>query len=209
MVTGLLKDFSGTNAYVHHHVIDRLMSQDRLVSGAWLAIDSSRQDELYGSLKRTPHIAGVSVKQASIQSFLDTIAQNQLQMRLFNIMFACIIACGVVYNTARIALAERSRELATLRVLGFTTAEVSAILLGELAVLTAVAIPTGLAIGSFLAWLTSLALQTEMYRIPFVIGRSTYLFSAVVVLLATIASGLLVRRQIRHLAIVEVLKSRE
>jgi putative ABC transport system permease protein len=105
------------------------------------------------------------VKEASIQSFNDTIAENQMQIQAFNILFACVIACGVVYNTVRISLAERARELATLRVLGFTVTEVSAILLGELALVTAVAIPVGLLIGNLLTWLTTLGMQTEMYRI--------------------------------------------
>ncbi|MEZ6043638.1 MAG: ABC transporter permease [Planctomycetaceae bacterium] len=209
IVSGLIRDFSGTNAYVHSKVIDRIMAERPMVSGAWLTVDASGQQQLYETLKQTPRVAGVTVKMATIQSFLDTIAENQLRMRLFNIAFACVIACGVVYNTARIALAERSRELATLRVLGFTTGEVSGILLGELAVLTVIAIPLGLMIGHILAWLTCQALQTEMYRIPFIISRFTYLFASVVVLLATIVSSLLVRRRIDQLDMVEVLKSRE
>ncbi|MCA9048182.1 MAG: ABC transporter permease, partial [Planctomycetaceae bacterium] len=208
-VTALLKDFSGMNAYTDHGVIDELMSEQSRISGAWMAVDASEQQALYAQLKATPRIAGVNVKLASIRSFLDTIAENQLRMRMFNVFFACVIACGVVYNTARIALAERSRELATLRVLGFSTAEVSAVLLGELFVLTAIAIPVGLALGSLLAWLTSLALQTEMYRIPFVISPATFCFSAIVVMAATAASGLLVRRRIDQLNLIEVLKSRE
>lgn len=208
-VTGLIRDFSGTNAYVRDEVIHKLMAERPLVSGAWLTVDSSQRQALFKKLKQTPHVAGVTVKEASIQSFLDTIAENQLRMRMFNIAFACVIACGVVYNTSRIALAERSRELATLRVLGFTTREVSGILLGELAVLTAIAIPLGLLIGHLLAWLTCLGFQTEMYRIPFVISRFTYAFSAMVVLVATITSGMLVRRRIDRLNLVEVLKSRE
>ncbi|MEZ6126567.1 MAG: ABC transporter permease [Planctomycetaceae bacterium] len=209
IVTGLIRDFSGTNAYVRRPVIDAIMGEQSMVSGAWLNVDASEQQQLYATLKTMPRVAGVTVKMASIQTFLDTIAENQLRMRLFNIAFACVIACGVVYNTARIALAERSRELATLRVLGFTTAEVSSILLGELALLTAVAIPAGLAIGHLLAWLTCLTLQTEMYRIPFVISPFTDGFSATVILLATLASGLLVRRRIDQLDMVEVLKNRE
>ena len=209
LVAGLIKDFSGTNAYVSSTVIQHMMTEHPMVSGAWLTVDAAQQQTLYEALKQTPRVAGVTVKMATIQSFLDTIAENQLRMRLFNIGFACVIACGVVYNTARIALAERSRELATLRVLGFSTGEVSGILLGELALLTAAAIPLGLLLGHALAWLTCQALQTEMYRIPFIISRFTDVFAAVVILIATALSSLLVRRRINQLDLVEVLKSRE
>ena len=88
-------------------------------------------------------MSGVTIKEASVRSFRDTIAENLGNIRFFNIMFATVIAFGVVYNSARISLAERSRDLATLRVIGFTRAEISAILLGELAVVTLAADPAG------------------------------------------------------------------
>jgi putative ABC transport system permease protein len=124
-------------------------------------------------------------------------------------MFATVIAFGVVYNSARISLAERSRDLATLRVIGFTRAEISAILLGELAVLTLAAIPLGLAIGYlFAAWAT-LGLDTEVYRIPLIVGRQTCGFAVAVVLVGAAVSGLIVRRKLDHLDLVSVLKTRE
>jgi len=106
-------------------------------------------------------------------------------------------------------LSERSRELATLRVMGFTRAEISAILLGELAVLTFVAIPIGLVMGYFLAWLMTFGLDTEVYRIPLVIDRSTYGFATVVIIIAALFTGLVVRRRLDHLDLVAVLKSKE
>lgn len=130
-------------------------------------------------------------------------------MRLFNVAFACVIAFGVVYNSARVSLSERGRELATLRVIGFTRAETSAILLGELGFLTLVAIPLGFAIGYGLCRFIALAMETEMYRIPFRLDDSTFAFAAVTVIVAAIVSGLIVRRGIDRLDLVAVLKSRE
>ncbi|MBX3422356.1 MAG: ABC transporter permease [Pirellulaceae bacterium] len=209
MITGLIRDFGGMNAYMPISQINQLMTQPPVASGAWLKVDSRWQDELYRRLKATPGVTGVTVKQASIQSFIDTIAENQLKMQAFNIAFACVIACGVVYNTARISLSERGRELATLRVLGFTVAEVSAILLGELAVITSLAIPCGLLIGNLLTWLTTLAMQTEMYRIPFVVSWNTWFRAAFVVLLASVISSLIVQRHVKLLDMISVLKSPE
>jgi putative ABC transport system permease protein len=130
-------------------------------------------------------------------------------MRAINLVFASVIAFGVVYNTARIALAERARELATLRVIGFTRAEVSLLLLGELAVLTLLAIPVGMLFGFGLASFAVVALETENQRFPLVIERATFAFAAVVVLVAATLTGLVVRRRVDRLDLVEVLKSRE
>jgi putative ABC transport system permease protein len=208
-VTALVTELGGVNAYMRMSVLHRLLREGPQVSGAFLRVEKSAADKLYRQLKETPRVAGVNVKTAALQSFEDTIAENLNRFRIFNIIFASIIAVGVVYNSARISLAERSRELATLRVIGFSEAEVSAILLGELAVLTLMALPLGMLIGYALAYWASLGLDTEVYRIPLVVNPATYAFAAVVVLGAALGSGLIVRRGLAHLDLVAVLKTRE
>jgi putative ABC transport system permease protein len=209
-VTGLVADFAGIAAYMDIRAANRLMEEGDAISGAFLAVDAGRMDALYTELKRSPRVAGVTVKGATLESFRKTIAENLLRMRLFNVLFAGVIAVGVVYNAARIALSERSRELATLRVIGFTRAEISLILLGELAILTLVAIPVGLLLGYGLAAaVIELAYDTELFRIPLVIGRSTYGIAATVTLAAALISGLVVRRLLDRLDLVAVLKSKE
>lgn len=208
-VGGLVDDFSGMSAYMRLDALHRLMGEQDRVSGAYLGVDLSRVDELYRTLKNTPAVAGVALKKATRESFNDIVGENLMRIRMFNILFAVIIAFGVVYNSARISLAERSRELATLRVIGFRRGEVSAILLGELATLTLVAIPLGLALGSALSSIVIHSVDSELFRIPLVINRSTYGFAALTVLLATLISGLVVQRRIDHLDLIGVLKTRE
>jgi putative ABC transport system permease protein len=205
----LVDDYAGANAYMDVTALQRLLGEGQTLSGAFLSVDPRHTGDLYTQLKQTPRVAGVTIRQAVVKNFWDTVAENILIMRTFNVIFACIIAVGVVYNTARISLAERSRELATLRVIGFTRAEISGILLGELAVLTLAAIPVGLVIGYTLAGLACAALSTELFRIPLVVYPSTFAFAAVVVLAAAVVSGLIVRRKLDHLDLVAVLKSKE
>jgi len=208
-VAGVIRDFSGLNAYMHLDAVHDLMNEGGALSGAFLTVDPRRADALYRDLKITPGVASVNVKAAALRSFQETFAENILRLRLFNIFFASVIAFGVVYNTARISLAERSRELATMRVIGFTRAEISAVLLGELAVLTAVAIPLGLVLGYVWAAVTAIGLNTEVYRIPLVIDASTFAFAATVIMIAALISGLVVRRRLDRLDLISVLKSRE
>lgn len=208
-VARLLRDYAGTSAYMRLDELNRLMRQGPMISGVHLTADSSRLDDLYAELKEIPLVAGVTVKEAAIRSFYETFAQNLLTMKAFNVIFACVIAIGVVYNNARIALSERSRELATLRVLGFTRAEISAILLGELGVLTIIAVPFGLLAGYGLALLVVAAADTELYRIPMSISPATHGFAACVIFAAALVSGLIVRRRLDHLDLVAVLKQRE
>jgi putative ABC transport system permease protein len=208
-VAGLVNDYLGMSAYMNLRALNRLMREGSTISGAYLAVDSDQMDTLYRTLKGTPKVAGVNIQKSALRSFQETIAQNLLIIRFFQVIFAGVIAFGVVYNNARIALSERSRELATLRVIGFTRAEISWILLGELGVVTLSAIPPGLSMGYLFAGMMSKALDTDMYRIPLVIHHSTFGFAVVVVLAATLLSALVVRRRLDHLDLVEVLKSKE
>lgn len=208
-IVAVVEDFSGLVAYMNIDAVRRMLRETDTANGVFLLVDPDKLDELYTQVKRTPKIGSVSIKSAALRGFEKTMAENLLMMRAINLVFASIIAFGVVYNTGRIALAERSRELATLRVIGFTRLEVSVLLLGELAVLTVFALPLGMALGYGMAAFATVALETEYQRFPLVIEPHTYSFAAVVVLTATTITGLIVRRRVDHLDLVEVLKSRE
>jgi putative ABC transport system permease protein len=208
-VARIIKEFMGISAYMEIDGLRRLMREGGTLSGSYFTVDDNQLDTLYGMLKATPAVAGVTLKGAALQSFQDTLAQHMYILIFFNVLFASIIAGGVVYNAARISLSERSRELASLRVIGFTRAEISSILLGELAVLTLAAVPAGLVIGyGFSALIASFA-STELYELPVVVSPRTYAFATLAIFVAAALSGLAVRRKLDHLNLVEVLKMRE
>ena len=209
LVVDLLDDITGLNAYMDIEALNRLMREGPQISGAMLTADSKFLPAIYQELKETPGVASVTVRQASVDSFRNTVAKNMLHMRMINLTFAIIIALGVVYNGARISLSERSRELATLRVIGFTRGEISTILLGEIGTVTLLGVPFGLVMGYWFAWILTLFLDQEVFRFPFVIANSTYGLAAATVLVASILSALLVRRKLDDLDLIAVLKSRE
>lgn len=206
-LAAVIEDYTGLSAYMNIDSVHRLMREQNAISGVHLLVDASQVDALFTTLRETPRVAAVTIKDAAIRSFQETIAQNLLTMRAFTVGFAAIIAFGVIYNSARISLSERGRELATLRVIGFTRGEISLILLGELTILTLLAIPLGLAIGTWLGAFTIGALETEYQRLPYVIGRCTYGFAVAVTIIAALATGLLVRRRLDKLDLIGVLKS--
>ncbi|MEM7355945.1 MAG: ABC transporter permease, partial [Acidobacteriota bacterium] len=209
MVTALVDEYMGMSVYMEDAALHRLMREGRNLSGAFLQVDSGQVDELYRRLKAIPAVAGVALKRAAIDSFRKTMDESMGVMIFFNVLFAGIIAFGVVYNAARVSLSERARELASLRVLGLTRGEISFILLAELATVTLIAVPIGLLLGYGLAALTVTAYDTEVYRFPLVVSARTMGFSALTVLLAAMLSGLVVRRKLDSLDLVEVLKTKE
>ncbi|QEG20438.1 ABC transporter permease [Mariniblastus fucicola] len=208
-VTAVVDEFGGMNAYMSKHRLHRALKESSVASGAFLKVDPNFEDDIYQELRSRPGVGNVSIKDATIESFTETIADNMLIMRTFNIMFAVIIAIGVVYNSARISLSEQKRDLSTMRVIGFTRAEVSTVLLGEIGLFTALALPLGCLIGMGLAWILIQGLSTESFRIPFVIGSSTYAFACMVVAGSAVISGWIVQRRIATLDLVSALKTRE
>jgi putative ABC transport system permease protein len=208
-VARMVDDWMGVAAYMRKDALHHLLREGETVSGLHLLVDPASTDTLYARLKRLPRVAGVGVTASALASFRRIQAENFKIITFFNVGFAVIIAFGVVYNAARVSLSERSRELASLRVLGFTIGEISLILLGELALLTVVALLPGIAIGIGLAELVLSALRSEVYRIPLVITAANAAWSVLTVLLAAIVSGLAVRRKLDRLDLVAVLKTRE
>lgn len=208
-LTKTVDDFAGTSAYLQHEELCRLMNEELAISGAMLAIDPDAEQDVFRRLNEMPSVAKVIVSRATRASFLRTIAENINRMRLINLMFSFAISIGVVYSTARISFAERSREMATMRVLGFSRGEVTGLLIAELSILTIAAVPIGSGLGYCLAWLVISASDPELFRLPLAIEFDTYVFASVVVLAATVFACTLLRYQINRLDLVEVLKSRE
>ncbi len=208
-LVGTVDDLIGLSAYMDIGALNRLMREGGTISGAHLMVDKRDMRALYATLKRTPAIGAVIVPDAALENFNQTVAKTMNAMTVILILFACIIAFGVVYNSARIALSERGRELASLRVLGFTKREISAMLLGEQAILTGLAVPLGYALGGGLAWLITWAIDTEIMRLPLVITGRTYVLAFLIIAGAALLSGLLVVWRLQRLDLVEVLKTRE
>ena len=208
-IRGLVTDFAGVAAYMDIRALRRLLKEGDTINGAYLAIDHARWDEFMREVKDTPRAAVVMVKRDQLESFRKTTAQSIGLIRKLYFVLAVIVAFGVVYNSARIALSERSRELATLRVVGFRLSEVRGVLLGELGILVLCALPAGLLFGKGLALLIMASFSTETVRMPIVIDSSTYATAIGVVLTAAALSFALVSRMLAKLDLVGVLKARD
>ena len=208
-VAGLVNDLIGLSAYMNVDALNRQAGEGESISAVALSVDTAQEGAFYARLKQTPKIATLSVRKETLRSFWNTTAKFVLVFSGILTAFAAAVAVGVVYNSARVALAERAWELASLRVLGFTRAEVSSLLLAELGLELLAALPFGILLSRLtVAGLVSLH-TNELFRIPAVIQSRTYGIAVLVVLAASAASALVVRRKLDALDLVEVLKTRE
>jgi putative ABC transport system permease protein len=208
-VTATVDELMGMNAYLDIRALNRLMNEDDVISGAYLAIDALEKNRLYSRLKNMPSVAGVGLPDIVLDSFNETFGKTIGTFTFILVSFAGVIIFGVVYNGARISLSERGRELASLRVLGFTQREIAVILLGEQAVLTLLAIPFGFFFGFVISLLSNNLMDTEILRLPIVFTQRTFVVTFIITVLSAIISGLMVVWRVKHLDLIEVLKTRE
>ena len=208
-VLGLTKQYLGVSAYMRQESLNELLGEGNVVSGAYLSHDPGVEQELYDHLHGRPRVLGIVAHASAIKSFYATLGEFVLFFNMVATLLAGTIAFGVVYNSARIALSERGRELASLRVLGFTHGEIAYILLGELGALTLAAIPLGFLVGAGLCGILVVVFESDLYRLPLVLEPYNFTLGALVVLVSAILSGLLVWRRLGQLDLVGVLKTRE
>ena len=208
-VIGVAETLLGAPAYMELDALNRALREPDRVSGAYLRIDAARQDSIYRALKDMPTVAGVSLKSDARDAFQKIMDSGAGAMRYVMAAIAAIITFGVIYNAARIAYAERARDLASLRVIGFTRSEVAFVLLGELAVVTLIAVPIGAVLGYYLSFGIAAGFSTDLYQIPAIFTPESYGVVTLVVVAAAVVSGWLVKRDIDRADIVAALKTRE
>jgi putative ABC transport system permease protein len=208
-VVGFAEDFAGIAAYMELHALNRLLLEGNLISGAHLSVAGGNWREFLAAAKQLPRTASVTVKTAIRESFRRTTAQSIGLIQVIYMIFATVVAFGIIYNSARISLSERARELATLRVLGFSRGEVGAVLVNELVVLTLAALPIGLALGSGMARAILGAINTETVRLPLILTPANYAFAVLVVSVASALSALMASRKLAELDLVSALKTKD
>ncbi len=208
-LTGLARDFTGIAAYMDLHAINRFLGEGDVITGASFTIDQAQRGAFLRAIKGVPRISWLSIKDSLRQSFRETTARMMGMLTTLYLSMAVIVAFGVIYNNARISLAERARELATLRVIGMTQHEVGAVIVIELAVLAVLAVPVGLLLGTGIAAAIISSVNTETVRLPLVFTRYTYTFAVLVVALASALSALVVLRKLQHLDLLGALKAPE
>ncbi len=208
-VLGITKQYLGVSAYMQQDSLNALMREGNVISGAYLGLDPGAEPAVYAKLHERPRVLGMVANASAIRSFYDTIGEFVLFYNMVATLLAGAIAFGVVYNSARIALSEQGRELASLRVLGFTHGEIAYILLGELALLTLAAIPLGFLVGLGLTGILVMVFESDLYRLPLIIEPANYAMGATVVVISALLSGLLVWHRLGRLDLVAVLKARE
>jgi putative ABC transport system permease protein len=208
-VAALVDDLLGMTGYMSAAELGALMGETPCVNLLLLSVDPRDVDAVTRRLTDLPAVAAVTRPSVDRSLLVAEEGDIFVVMELVLALFASAIAVGVVYNNARIALETQSRDLATLRILGFTRGELAFVLLGEQAIQVALGIPPGLYLGRLIGGLSLAGIDRELLRIPVAVAPSSYVGAACVVLLAALASALLVRRKADHLDLVAVLKARD
>jgi putative ABC transport system permease protein len=208
-LAGLAEDFAGMAAYMEIGALNRLLQEGDIITGANFRVDQAHRVEFLSALKTIPKVNWVAIKESLRENFRQTTAASIGLIQTIYLVFAIVVAFGVVYNNARISLAERARELATLRVIGFSKREVGTVLVTELVLLALMAVPLGLLLGIGFAKAILRAINTETVRLPLILTTNNYAFAVTVVAAASLASAMVVLRKLSQLNLVGALKAPE
>jgi len=208
-VVDIVESYLGLNAYMDLAALDRLSRIGPRRSGVYVELDPAKLKETYSAIKSIPAVASIALQASSLRKFREIVGKNIFIMTSVYVVLAVIVAFGMVYNSARIQLSERARELASLRVLGFTRSEVSMVLAVELAVIALLAQPLGWFLGYSFSWAVVQGFQSDLFRIPFIVELSAFGWSSIIVLIASILSSLIVLLRVRRLDMIRVLKTKE
>ncbi|PQA87210.1 ABC transporter permease [Hyphococcus luteus] len=208
-VTGIVEALIGTPAYMDMDALNRQLKEPNRVSGAYLKIDPRMRQAVYNEIKAIPKVAGVSLRREAYENFQKMIDEGPGVFRYIMTVFSIVIAAGVVYNSARIAYIERERDLASLRVLGFTKIETGYVLLGELGTLAIIALPIGSALGYLIWSYMATAMSTDLYQIPVIYKEDGLGYAAIIVLLATAFAGAFIQRDVSKIDMASALKTRD
>ncbi|MGV3771859.1 MAG: ABC transporter permease, partial [Verrucomicrobiales bacterium] len=208
-LVGLAEDLAGVSAYMDIRALNRFLGEGFVITGASFTLDDSRRAEFLRELKEIPRVTWVAIKESLRENFRKTTAASINLIQSIYLLFATVVAFGVVYNNASISLAERSRELATLRVIGFSQREVGAVLITELIILALIAVPLGLLLGTAFATAIIGMVNTETVRLPLVLTARNYAFAVTTVVVASTLSGFIVLRRLNQLNLISALKAPE
>jgi len=208
-VSRVIRSYFGLTVFMSEDAIAEMLVEAPRTSGVHIVYDRARQSALFEAVKALPGAASIALRKVSLAKFRETIDKNMTIMIVVYVILGVVITFGVVYNSARIQLSERGRELASLRVLGFTRAEVSSVLMIQLGIIILLAQPLGWALGYGFSWSTNQAFSSDLYDVPFLVSPATYARATLIVFAAALASALIVRRRINALDLIAVLKTRE
>lgn len=208
-LSATIEQYVGIGAYADFETLNALRRQAPLISVANVTLDPDATEAFHRAVKQLPKVAGVAMLSDARRSFQDTIRQNITIMTTVYVTIAVLITLGVAYNGARIHLSERARELASLRIIGFSRGEVSFILVGETMLLALLAQPLGWLFGMAISWAFVQGVDSDLYQVPFVVRPATFARASLIALLAALAAALIVRRRIDRLDLIAVMKTRE
>ena len=208
-VSKIIQQYFGASGYMNIEALSRVLNESYAMNSVLLATAPGKAKFMNDELEDIPAVSSIEVKEDSIRNMNETIQMNMKVTSFVTVLFAGIISFSIIYNITSVSLAERERELASLRVMGFSREEVGRILYHENIALGVVGLVLGLPLGIAISKALVTAFDTEMIRLPYHLEPRTFIISITLTLFFVLVSNLAIRRKIHHLDLVETLKERE
>ncbi len=206
-VKGLVEEYMGGSGFMELDVLNGVLQEGSTINNALINLR-------YNSGNFVRDIEGMAYVQ-SVREPDDMVKQYNEYMGLMYayigviITLSCIMGFAIIYNTTTISIMERKRELASLRIMGFTNKKVSELIFNENTAVSVMGLIVGMPLGRFMGVQMLNYVPEDMMSLPLVIFPKTYVLAAVTVALFVILAQMANMRRISRMDLVEVMKSRE
>lgn len=208
-ISGITENYTSNFVYMSPALYEELYGSEPEYNYFIINMTSPEiKDDLSSQLVSQKGILGLSFSDASSESFQDIVG-SLTYIVLLIIISAGTLAFVVLYNLVNINVTERTRELATIKVLGFYDNEVSAYVYRENIFCTALGILAGLVMGVFLERFVVQTAEVDMVMFTPEINLMSYLYSAALTLLFTLIVNFVLHFKLKKLSMVESMKSIE
>ncbi len=209
VIKGIVVQYIGLSTYTSMENLNSMLGEGMIASSAVLKLDNSEfENEVKNQLKDMPGVTSVESKSDSLNALLKNMGATKSSMGAM-IMLAAILLIAVLYNIATINIFERQRELATLKVLGFTNNEIKKLIFNENYIISIFGMIIGLPFGKWLGGLMMATSSTDSYTIPYVVKIKSYIIAIILTFMFTVITNFILMNKIKAIDMLEVLKNKE
>ena len=204
----IIPQYLGANIYMNQDVLLGLLKQGEMMTSALNAIDERAIPSLKDEYRASKYISIIEVRQEMIDKYEELMGSATYALWVMAII-SIITGFAIVYNSSIISLAERKRELASLRVMGMTPKEVMEVVSVEQWFIGFSGMIAGIPLAFLMSQAMSTSMSNDLYTIPPGTSGNAIVLAFIGTIFAIAVSQVSISRKVKQLDLVAVLKERE
>jgi putative ABC transport system permease protein len=214
-VVEIIPQYLGMNAYMELSALEELLRQGKLATSFFVGVRGDTDEAVGQSIstlrdryRESDLVAGVDGREERFRQTRELMETFGSAIYLY-VFIGVITGFSIIYSSSFIILSERSRELASMMVLGMTPREVFSVITFEQWFISFFAILAGIPLAQMMQWGMAMEMSTDMYTIPGELSLPSLFVAPLITGLSIWLAQRFVLSKIEKLSLIDVLKTRE